>query len=127
MSNRIGRGDNLIFKESQLTHPFHGDGLVNADDPVLLGRIPGVSAADADDPGNDIVIQTVGVFSLSVTATFHIKPGATIYADPATMLLGDDVTDTPFGHALDEMVTGTTATIRVKLLGATAGAIGFGS
>ena len=87
----------------------------------------GVAISDADAISDPVVLITRGIFNLSVTTTFHVKKGNTIYADPATVILGDDVTDTPFGIALDAIAAGVTATARIKLLGATAGAIGAGS
>jgi len=126
-SNFVSSGDNITFIEYELNHPFHGDGLVNANDPCLVGRLIGVANSDADAISDPVVLITRGIFNLSVTTTFHVKKGNTIYADPATVILGDDVTDTPFGIALDAIAAGVTATARIKLLGATAGAIGAGS
>lgn len=127
MSNFVSIGDNITFTEFELTHPAHGDGLVDADDPCLCGRIIGVANADAESIGDPVVVSTRGIFDLEVTTTFHVRKGATIFIDPVTAVLSDDVSDTPFGLALQAVAAGVTVTIPIKLLGATAAAIGAGS
>lgn len=127
MSNYVQIGDNLTFKEYELVHPTHGDDLVDSGDPVLVGRIIGVATADADAISNDIVVSTRGVWNLPVTTSFHVRKGATIYIDPVSAILGDDVTDTPYGLALATVAAGVTATIPIKLLSGSAGAVGAGS
>jgi predicted RecA/RadA family phage recombinase len=125
--NFVSIGDNITFTEYELTHPVHGDGLVNAGDPCLCGRIIGVANADADAISDPVVVSTRGIWDLEVTTTFHVRKGSTVFIDPATAVLSDDVSDTPFGLALETVAAGVTVTISIKLLGATAGAIGAGS
>lgn len=126
MKNFVQTGKNLTFLDSQLTKPSHASGFTAAGDPVLIGRIAGVATNDALASTDNVVVQTDGVFNLSVS-TIHngLSVGETVYIDPTTCALTDDQTDTPFGVALAVVAMGATTIIPVKLFGATPGATGF--
>lgn len=106
---------------------------IKSGDAIVAGRLVGVAVADAVpgvgafDDGN-VVMQTTGVFSLSVISTHHaISVGSTVYIDPSTGTISDDLTDVPFGVVIDAVAQYATTTVRVKLFGATPGAIGADS
>lgn len=146
MKNFVEIGDNLQITESLLTHPDHSSGdtytnlvapgmgistpvdLVESGDPVVCGRLVGVANNDALTSADTIVVSTRGVYNLAVECQHHsITVGETVYINPSTGVLSDDITQVPFGLALGTVPSGTTATIPVKLFGATPGAIGADS
>ncbi len=134
MKNFVQEGDRITFAGSALTGP-QAD--IKSGDPVLTtsGRICGVAVADevpgSAGPANDsnVVVQLKGVFQLAVTSTHHaIGVGQTVYIDPTAATLSDGFTDIPFGVALDPVVQYASLTsIRVRLFGATPGAVGADS
>lgn len=77
--------------------------------PVVVGMIPGVAITTRDADGY-ATVQTDGVFTLSVTASGAINPGAPIYITSATGALTDaaGAGKQLFGHALTAS-TGTGA------------------
>lgn len=136
----------LSFLASEISFPAHSSGdaytniagpqqgiatpinLVEGGDPVLIGRIPGVAAADALLSTGRVSVYIQGVFNLAVTPIHNgLSKGETVYADPSTLALSDDQTKTPFGYALDVAPATGTTTIRVLLCGPTPGATGAGS
>lgn len=130
MKNYDAPGKDIAITESLLVHPTHTDGLVDSGDPVVVGRLVGVAATSAAATTDKIAISTVGVYKLSVTGSHNgIGFGETVFIDPAAGTLSDDLTDVPFGVSVDETtITPTgTATIAIRLFGATPGAVGAGS
>lgn len=147
MKNLVQDHDHLLsFLASEISFPAHVSGdtftniagpqqgvatpvnLVEAGDPVLIGRIPGVAASDALRSTSRISVYIRGVFNLAVTPIHNgLSKGETVYADPSTLALSDDQTKTPYGVALDVAPATGTTTIRVLLLGPTPGATGTGS
>jgi|SRR5581483_3508158 len=147
MKNCVQTYDNLVqLLASDLVFPAHSSGdtftniagpqqgiatpinLVEGGDPVVCGRIVGVADRDALKSTDLITVYVRGIFNLSVSSVHNgISKGETIYIDPVTAALSDDFNDVPFGHALQAVGAGTTATIQVRLLGATPGAIGADS
>lgn len=147
MKNFYETGDNLNFLASQIVAPQHASGdtytnlvgpgenatvpinLVEDSDPVVIGRIVGVSNMDAIFATDTIVISTRGVYTLAVTANYGagIHAGETVYIDPVAATLSDNSAGVPFGVALGFIAHGSTSTIQVKLFGQTPGATGFGS
>lgn len=125
MKNYVQTGDNLTFLDSQLTKPSHTSGFSAAGDPVRVGRITGVTTNDALASTDNVVVQTKGVFNLSVSPVHGMVPGETVYIHSTTCVLSDDQTQTPFGVALGTVAGGATGLIPVKLLAATPGATGF--
>jgi predicted RecA/RadA family phage recombinase len=100
----------------------------------LIGRVVGVVVADSVNGSagvvNDgnVVLETRGVFQFSVTCTHHaMSVGSTCYIGTGTGVLNDDYTQVPFGVILDAVGSGATTSVRVKLFGATPGAIGADS
>ena len=139
-------GDRLAFLASLIVAPSHASGdtytnlvapgegistpvnLVEAGDPVVIGRIVGVAEQDALQSTDSITVRLRGVFNLSVQCQHHtITVGETVYINPSTAVISDDPTQVPFGTALASVPSGTTATIAVRLFGATPGAIGADS
>jgi len=122
MKNSVQDGRVLTFTESDLTHPSHSDGLVDAGDPVVVGRVVGVAYESAAATTDSINLQTEGVFDLSVSSVHNgISKGETVFIDPSTAVLSDDYADVPFGVALETISAGQSDTINVKLFGATPG------
>lgn len=123
------QGSPITVIESDLVHPSHPDGLVNAGDPVLLGRIPGVALIDASATTDSIPVAVEGVFDLSVTTVHGLAKGETVHINASTALLGDnaDSTDVPFGSALETIAGSSSDTINVRLMGPTPGDLGAGS
>lgn len=122
---KVQNGKILSFLESVLLHPTHTDGLVDAGDPVLVGRIAGVAEISATATTDLISVDTEGVHDLSVTAIGNgISLGETLYIDPSTGVISNDLSDTPFGAAMEALASGTD-TINVLLFGATPGATGY--
>lgn len=58
----------IDITESSLTHPTHGDGLVDSGDVVKAGSLIGVAALDAAASTDSIPVATKGVFNLPATA-----------------------------------------------------------
>ncbi len=146
MKNFVQTGDNLSFLASQCVFPTHTTGdtytnlvapglgltppinLVESGDPVVIGRVVGVSNMDALQSGDTIIISTRGVYALAVKSIHNgLSVGETVYIDPSTAVLSDDQTAVPFGVALGTVSMGATTTINVKLFGATPGATGANS
>jgi len=125
MKNSVQDGKVLTFTESLLVHPSHSDGFVDAGDPVIVGRIVGVAYENAAAATDSVNVQTEGVFDLSVSSIHNgISVGETVYIDPSTAALSDDLNDVPYGVALETVAGGGTDTINVKLFGATPGTAG---
>jgi hypothetical protein len=143
MKNFVQNGSRLTFLASSVVtannyaNPesggLSGDGPLSGEAGVI-GRIVGVVVANAinsiagplDD--NNVVLETCGVFSLAVVSTHHaISVGSTVYINATTGVVSDDYTQVPFGVNLDAVTQYATTTVRVKLFGATPGAIGADS
>ena len=87
-------------------------------DHALFGSIPGVCTTDTDADGN-VVLDTSGVYSLSVTGADNagnaaIAAGDIIYDDAGTLNI-DSVNGTRFGYAMAAVNSGATTTINVKV------------
>lgn len=144
MKNFVQNGSRITFAASAVvtannhTNPYSGG--LSGDGPLsgeagVVGRIVGVVVANAinttagplDD--SNVVLETQGVFSLSVSSTHHaMSAGSTVYINATTGALSDDYTQVPFGCNIDAVSqSGTNAACRVKLFGATPGAIGADS
>ena len=120
------KGDNLVFADSLIVHPSRTSGRTNSGDAVVIGRIVGVAASTALLATDLITVVTRGVFNVPVVpGAAAVSVGETVYIHPTTAVVSSDLTQTPYGVALD--ATAITATIRVKLFGQTPGAIGAGS
>jgi predicted RecA/RadA family phage recombinase len=143
MKNFVQNGSKITFAASAVVTPNNYanpySGGVSGDGPLsgeagVIGRIVGVVVANAINstagPLNDsnVVLETQGVFSLAVVSTHHtIAVGSTVYINPTTGVVSDDYTQVPFGCVCDSVAQYATTTVRVKLFGATPGAVGADS
>jgi predicted RecA/RadA family phage recombinase len=89
--------------------------------PVLIGQIPGV-ALIAEAADGETVVQTDGVFDLSVEAANNstgsaVAVGDILYYDGAASVKinKDNVAGVRYGYALGAVTSGATATIPVKI------------
>lgn len=141
-SNFVQRGDRVTISAELLAGP---NDPIKGGDPLCIGRLCGVAVADetpgSAGPFNDgnVVLQLIGVFNLPVTSQQEagISIGETVYMaasgggapsiDGSTAKVTDDYTGVPFGTALGTVSLGSTATIPVRLFGATPGVTGANS
>lgn len=130
MKNFVQDGDRVTFAASALVGPNNP---ILSGDPVVAGRLAGVAVADAAPTAgiyNDanVVVLLKGVVTLTVVSIHHaISIGSTVYIDPATGVVSDDLTDVPFGVVLDAVAQYGSTAVRVKLFGCTPGAVGADS
>ena len=130
MKNFVQPGKRITFPASSLVGP---NSPIKSGDPVVVGRVCGVANADAV-PGiqmfNDanVVVSCEGVYNLAGVSTHHaISVGSTVYINPSTGVISDDLTQVPYGVVLDAVGQYSTTTVRVLLFGATPGATGADS
>lgn len=118
-------GDNVTLAITAVVAP---NSPPKSGDPCVAGRLVGIANFDGVSGGN-IVLSTRGIFKVSCTTVHNgLSVGETVYIDPSTGVVSDDSADVPFGLALEAVSVGTgTATIKVKLFGATPGASGANS
>jgi predicted RecA/RadA family phage recombinase len=98
---------------------------VASGDPVAVGQLPGVALTDADDTianGGEASVQFDGVFELEVVGTSDdgttgaaISAGDLVYLDTDGSLNVDATNGVRFGYALEDVASGATSTIRVKV------------
>jgi len=116
-------GRHLTLEESYLTHPTHDDVFVDKGDPVVVGRIVGVAFNSAAAATDLIAIDTEGIWFLSAVAVNDagnsaIAPGDEIFINRTTAVLSkitNIATQQPFGYALGDVPTGTTAVVAIKV------------
>lgn len=130
-TNFVQQGDRVTLLASGVVGP---NSPIKSGDPIVQGRLAGVAVADATPgsagPYNDgnVVMETRGVFTISVVSTHHnITIGSTVYIDPSSGVVSDDLTDVPFGVVLAQVNQYATTKVAVKLFGATPGAVGADS
>ena len=105
---------------------------VDTGDPVLVGDMPGVAETSRSSDGS-ATISFEGAYWLSVLASdgaspisgVALKPGDKVYADGGSTDSGTNVTtgfvidvddSKPlFGYVLDDVASGQTGTVRVRL------------
>lgn len=89
-------------------------------DPMVIGQIPGVLVKNADT-SNKSVMQTDGIFTLSVkgvdgVGNAAIALGAIIYYTAGdTPKLNAKTTGVRFGYALEAVTSGATSSIMVQI------------
>lgn len=128
MKNFVQTGNQLTFTASDLIHPTHTDGFPHSGDPVVVGRIAGVAMISALASTDLVSVLVEGVVNVSVVGSGNgISVGETVFIDYSAATLGPDLTDVPFGIALQAIAAGQTANINVKLFGGTPGALGANS
>jgi len=109
------------IQDGKLLYLAVGAAIVSGD-PVMVGNnIPGVAQTSYDANGK-AVIDTEGVFDLSVQAkddagNSAVAIGDRLYHDGTTTTLSKKVSGKYFGTALEIVTTGTTSTINVKIGG----------
>ena len=110
-----------------------GDGPLSGE-AAVIGRIVGVVVANSitgtAGPENDsnCVIETEGVFTMNVSSVHHtVSYGSTVYINATTGVVSDDYTQVPYGCVCDQVSQYATTNVRVKLFGATPGAVGADS
>ena len=109
-----GKGRHLAFEESLLVHPVHGDGFVDAKDPVNVGDIVGVAFNSAAAATDQIAIDTEGIWYLNVVASNASGVSAVALGDQlyiATGVVSKIATGVPFGHALSVLTGSATAAV----------------
>lgn len=116
-TNRVYKhGDQLSVVVTNPATPSSGD-------PVLFGQLPGVALTDEGDGGNASTETTVafkGVFDLPVrghdgTSNAAISAGDIVYYDTTNDELDVDTGGVRFGYALEDVASGATTTIKVKV------------
>lgn len=97
---------------------------VSSGDPVEQNDLTGVALNDTDSDGN-IRLDTEGVFDLTVEAkndggNVAVSIGDKLYYDSgATIKINkDDTSGTLYGYALEEITSGESDTINVRLINA---------
>lgn len=94
-------------------------GLVLSGDPVAVGQIPGVALTDEDSDTGEATIDTSGVYNLDVVgdngAAAAISAGDIVYFDDAVPDLSSDDSGVRFGYALEDVASGATTEIEVKI------------
>lgn len=117
---------NRLYAQSNQTMPnldFTGQNkmgsAVKSNDPVVVGQVPGVAAADAGADGSGVMF-TDGIFNLSVKGENQggntaVAEGDILYFDSAKSALNKDTTKVRYGYALKGVASGSTATIPVQL------------
>lgn len=90
-------------------------------DPMVIGQLPGVAETSSEATTNRLVMQTEGVYNLSVkgidgSGNIAVAAGDIIYyVDADTPKLSKKATGVRFGYALAAVVSGATTTIKVKV------------
>lgn len=108
---------NKLFKGDTITAAVAGK---LSGDPVVVGQIPGVALTDTDADGK-VVVDTRGVFDLSVKAVDGVGNSAVAvgdaiyYVETDTPKLSKKNTGVLFGWALKAIAAGATDTIQVLL------------
>lgn len=105
MKNYIQRGENITVP---------APAAVASGDGVLVGALFGVANSDAES-GADLVLSTVGVFTLPKLTTDAVTVGAALYWDDANGEVTLTSTDKTFvGHAVASAGNPST-TVAVRL------------
>lgn len=90
-------------------------------DPCVVGQLPGVAETASEATTNRLVMQTVGVYRLSVKGVdgggnSAVAIGDLIYyVEADTPKLSKKTTGVRFGYALEAVTSGATTTIKVKV------------
>lgn len=130
MKNYVQEGDRVTLAKTALVGPNNP---IKSGDPCVAGRLAGVAEADAVPTSgifndSNVVVALKGVYKLAVQSFHHnITIGSTVYIDPSTGLVSDDLSDVPFGVVLEQVNQYTVTTVDVRLFGATPGAAGADS
>lgn len=100
----------LYALESDITHPTHTDGFVDAGDVVIAGNITGVCLNSAAAATDKVVIDTGGIYHLSVTRADEAGNVAIAFGDAIFVAtdatLSKKQTGRFFGFAMAASVVG---------------------
>ena len=118
------KGNTIDVPHADLTFFDTGDGLVNSEQPVLIGaaNLPGVAELDAKATTDTIPCTIVQVHKLPVTgkgvadANTAIGFGDVVFYDTATEVINIDTGETRYGIALGVVASGAITEIPVLLL-----------
>ena len=107
---------NSHYQEGRYIQDLEGKlSAVDSGDPMCLGQIPGVVQKDATASAGTAVLDTQGVYDLSVTAATAIAPGDIVYWHSGTDVLNNTSSGgVRFGYALQAIASGT-ENIAVKI------------
>ena len=109
---------NMLYKDGR--HIKLAIASISSGDPVCVVEITGVALIDTDANG-DVVVDTKGVYDLSVkghdgTSDSAVAIGDKLYYDSAdTPKINKNAAAIFFGYALEEIASGATDTIMVLL------------
>lgn len=106
----------VIVEETDLTHPTHTDGLVDAGDPCYTNDMAGVARTSATATSSRITMARGGVWNLSVSAdTGTVAYGTKLYLKSDGTLTDTVGSNIPFGYALGDVANGNSGVIAVLL------------
>lgn len=132
--NLIYEGEVIPVVESALTHPTHGDGLVDSGDLVASGQLTGVALNSASANTTTIEVAVEGVWSLPATgatatadsaiavgdllymADADVKATATITSDATAPSDGDEVTIGDVTYTFVDALTTDPAAVPYEVL-----------
>lgn len=90
---------------------------VDSGDPILIGELPGVALNDEAD--SEVTAQFDGVFDLAVVgndgSAAAISAGDIVYYNTGSDQIDSNSSGTRFGYALEDVGSGATTTIQVKI------------
>lgn len=120
----VNLGRTLTVVESELVHPSHIDGLVDAGDPVIHGNnIVGVALSSASAATDLIAVETEGIWAMQVVGSNEEGPiavsyGDRIYIDKDSGVLSKNYnknTHLMFGYALGPADAGSGGLVAIKV------------
>jgi hypothetical protein len=109
-------GRHVSVQEVILTHVDPGDGLVDKGQPVAFNEGVGIALKSAGSTGDNIPIDTEGIWRVSVVATAPVLIGQSLFINTSGV-----VTDSPadamavFGYSLQTIAGAGTEVIAVKV------------
>ena len=101
-------GRHIYVQEVVLIHADPGDGLVDKGQPVAFWEGVGIAMKSASSTGENVPIDTEGIWRVSVVAVAPIVIGQSLFID-TTGVVTDDPTNAQavFGYSLQAMGIGT--------------------
>lgn len=111
---------NIVYEEGdQLGLALTNPATPASGDPVLFGQLPGVALNDVDADGNTVTkfdgVATLSVHGHDGTSNAAITAGDIIYYDTGVPELNVNTGEVRFGYALEDVVSGATTAIKVKV------------
>jgi len=120
----VNLGRTLTIVESELVHPSHTDGLVDAGDPVVHGdNIVGVALSSASAATDLIAVETEGIWALMVlgsneAGSIAVSYGDRIYINKTSGVLSKNYnknTHRMFGYSLGAADAGAGGIVAIKV------------